>query len=301
MCTYNGARFLREQLDSIAAQKGVAWHLVVSDDGSRDATCAIVQDFASAHPVTLFRHARDDSALAPSQRAARNYLRTLTRPDLPVGPDTFVALSDQDDIWRPDKLAHGVRVLLDHGAPVAVYSGQSRHIRADGAPLVPSRPPHRPPALGNALVQNVVSGHSTILTPAAFARLRLAGVPEGVFYHDWWIYLLMAATGAKVIVDGNIGLDYRQHSQNVMGAGQGGGARAKRLRQMFNGEYGRWFRANLDALAKSTAPLTPEARSAIETLSSGPMSPRRLWQAGVYRQRPLETCCLHLAGMLHKI
>lgn len=100
MCTYNGARWLPEQLASFAAQDHDNWTLVVSDDGSSDDTCDVVRGFAKDHRVILFANERDTSdaacALAPSQRAARNYMQTLTRLDLPLGPKTCVALSDQD-------------------------------------------------------------------------------------------------------------------------------------------------------------------------------------------------------------
>lgn len=301
MCTYNGARYLQQQLDSFAAQQDVDWHLVVSDDGSDDATCAIVEDFAKTHPVTLFRNIRQDSDLAPTQRAARNYMATLTRPDLPLGPDTHVALSDQDDIWRPDKLAHGLRMLQTRRAKAAVYGGQSCHVRADGTVLGPSRMPARPPGLRNALVQNVVSGHSALMTPAAMARLVAAGVPDGIWYHDWWIYLLLSATGADVLVDDHIGLDYRQHASNLMGRGQGTAARLTRLGQILNGAYGRWMQANLTALARSPVTLTPDARTALTLLTEAPVTSRSLRQAGVYRQRTLETFCLHLACGLRKL
>jgi hypothetical protein len=300
MCTYNGGRWLRAQLDSIAAQDLGDWALVVSDDGSSDDTLDIVRAFAQHHPVTLYETTDHDTTLAPSQRAARNYMQTLTRRDLPIGPSTYVALADQDDIWRSDKLSHAVAVLRAADTPVALYGGQSRHVQVDGTPIVLSRPPRRAVGLYNALVQNSVSGHSAVLTAQAVVRLRQAGLPAGIWYHDWWLYLLIAATGGDVLVDDHVGLDYRQHDTNVMGAGRGTLARRRRLQQIFNGEYGGWIRANLTALATCNANLTPDARTALAMLNPT-LGVMALWRSGAYRHSPLEMLCILIAGSLHKL
>jgi len=304
MCTYNGAPWLRAQLDSFAAQDLKDWALVVSDDGSSDDTLDILRTFAETYPVTIYEQRHGDHHLRPSQRAARNYMQTLNRPDLPVGPDTYVALSDQDDIWRADKLSHAVATLKQLKSPVALYGGQSRHIREDGTPIVFSRAPERAVGVHNALVQNVVSGHSAVLTPAALTQLRKAGAPSGIWYHDWWIYLLISAVGGHIVVDDHVGLDYRQHDTNLMGAGSGRTARRQRLHQVFNGEYGAWMRANLRALHATSADLTPQARTALSLLtpSSGPcLRLAALWRSGAYRQNPIDTLCIYIAGATHKL
>jgi len=104
-----------------------------------------------------------------------------------------------------------------------------------------------------------------------------------------------------VLVDDHIGLDYRQHASNLMGRGQGMAARLTRLGQILNGDYGLWLQANLTALTQSPVALTPEASRALTLLTKRPVTSRRLRQVGVYRQRSLETFCLHLACGLHKL
>ena len=300
MCTYNGARHLQAQLDSFANQDIENWALVVSDDGSSDDTCDIIRAFARDHRVILHTAPDRQDDLMPAQRAANNYMRTLMRSDLPLGPDTYVALADQDDVWRPDKMSHAVTALDGADHPVALYGGQSRHVREDGEPITHSRAPARASGLHNALVQNVVSGHAAVLTPQAMTALRKTGLPQGIWYHDWWIYLLISALGGSVIVDNHIGLDYRQHDANVMGAGRGIPARARRLGQIFNGEYGTWVRANLVALAACDSPLTPQARDACAVLDNG-ITATALWRSGAYRHSTLETLCIYIAGSLHKL
>ncbi|WP_158270898.1 glycosyltransferase [Thalassorhabdomicrobium marinisediminis] len=304
MCTYNGARWLPEQLASIAGQTHKNWTLVVSDDGSTDNTCNIVRTFGETYPVILYEAANQNGetrSLAPSQRAARNYMQTLSRPDLPLSPNSYLALSDQDDVWYPDKLAHGLGVLASAENQFALYGGQSRHIDQDGRVLAHSHPLRRGAGLRNALVQNVISGHSAILTPQATTQVRDAGVPVGIWYHDWWIYLLLSAMGAQVIVDDHVGLDYRQHAGNVMGAGRGHAARLRRLRQIFNGAFGHWIHANLTALNRHQHSLTPQARTSCAALKTSPIRAQALWRSKAYRQNPIETMCLLLAATMRKL
>jgi hypothetical protein len=95
MCTYNGATFIRQQLDSIAAQTRLPDELVICDDGSSDSTPQIVENFASAvtFPVRWVRNSENLGSTKNFERAM-----SLCTGDL-------IALSDQDDIWMPEKLA----------------------------------------------------------------------------------------------------------------------------------------------------------------------------------------------------
>ena len=94
MCTYNGARFVAEQLESVAAQTRPPSELVVCDDRSTDGTARLVEQFAARapFPVRLFVNERNLGSTANFGRAV-----TLAEGDL-------VALCDQDDVWRPEKL-----------------------------------------------------------------------------------------------------------------------------------------------------------------------------------------------------
>lgn len=97
MATRNGAEFLRAQLDSLAAQDHDDWSLWIGDDGSTDATRAIVEAFAHSHPqrtVSL----RD----GPRRGSMANFLSLLCAPDIRAD---FFALADQDDVWLPVRLS----------------------------------------------------------------------------------------------------------------------------------------------------------------------------------------------------
>ena len=110
MAVRNGAQTLPAQLDSLAAQSHANWRLIASDDGSTDGSRAILQRFAQGR-VTLGQVAVVEG---PGQGFVANFLSLLARPGV-SGP---VALSDQDDIWFPDKLQ---RALARLATPIAKY------------------------------------------------------------------------------------------------------------------------------------------------------------------------------------
>ena len=112
MCTYNGARRLREQLRSIAAQSLLPAELVVADDGSTDSTCDIVADFANHAPFPV-RFVRNSLNLG----STKNFEQVIE-----LCSQEFIALSDQDDIWRSDKLARLAEVFASKPEIAGVFS-----------------------------------------------------------------------------------------------------------------------------------------------------------------------------------
>jgi len=299
MCTLDGAHWLEAQLDSLLAQTHRDWTLWVSDDGSRDGTRALISDFAARHPGRVERLID-----GPRRGAAANYLGLLCHPDLPPGP---VALADQDDIWHPDKLARAVAAIGEAqraGATSVAYAAGYDVIDSTGRVRrsVASWPAG--PSFGNALVQNIMSGHSLTLDAGALALLRRVG-PVEVPFHDWYVYQLMAGTGCALRIDPVAVLRYRQHGANCMGDSATRAAMLRRFDILRSGTYRRWIAANCAALRRAWPVLTPDARRTLALVDRWAQSPglRRvsaLRRGGIARQRPVETAVLHLAAALGK-
>ncbi len=305
LCTRNGAAHLQGQLDSYVAQTHADWSLWVSDDGSDDATLAILETFrdaqGAAHPVHILK--------GPQRGAAANFMSLLCHPDLPAG---WVAISDQDDVWKPEKLTRGLTRLTDLTGTApdtpAAYSAQSVHVDNALTPIGASRPPPRPATFANALTQNALSGHSTLLNPAAHALVRRAGVPDGIAFHDWWLYQLMTGAGARIDIDDAQVLFYRQHGDNVLGAHDGRRASAARLAMVMNGQYGRWMAANIAALSQ-VADLLSDANRARLTLARtgitpgtfGPLAALCYAKAGLHRQTRPASAVFYAAAILGRI
>lgn len=298
MCTHNGARYLREQLDSFLAQTHADWSLWISDDASTDATPGILSEFRQAHPQRDIRLLR-----GPGRGGTENFLRLLAQS----GPgDGLVALSDQDDVWLPDKLERAARAMAAASRspqPVAYGAGwfvTDENLRSPRR----SRPAPRGPSFGNALVQNVLSGHSLVLNDAARRLVAETGrPPAGIACHDWWIYLRVAGAGGRMILDDAPVLCYRQHGDNAMGANIGLRSRLRRLALLFGGDYARWIDGNARALAGRQRDLTPEHREILARFlaarAGGGLARARAWRAlGIHRQSRLETLVLLAAAVL---
>jgi len=209
MGTFNGARFLEEQLLSIERQSYQNWHLVVSDDGSTDRTPHILAEFKSkvgAHRVTI----RSGSA----KGFARNYLGLACDETI---PGNFFAFGDQDDIWESDKLARAVEWLTTVSPSVpALYCSRTRLIDETGKGVGLSRLFIGRPTFANALVQSIAGGNTMVFNQATRQLIRLCGVTDAPT-HDWLVYLLVTATDGVVKYDRYPTVRYRLHAANVIG------------------------------------------------------------------------------------
>lgn len=300
MATRNGAAHLAAQLDSFAAQSHTDWSLDVSDDGSSDATRQILSAFRAAHPgrVRVFD--------GPGQGAAANFLTAAARA-VADAPGAALGFADQDDVWLPDKLARAAHWIAEQdraGQEMGQDVGQGavpavwvcRTVLTDAAlrPIGESRVFARPPAFGNALVQNILAGNTIVLSPAgaaALARTVPAALDARVPYHDWWVYQVMTGIGARIGMEPEPLVLYRQHGTNTLGHHGPVRGRLKRLGIVAKRDYSSWISANLTALRAHDGMLTPEAR---RTLRQVMMARRRGGQAlaaalprlGLHRQSP---------------
>ncbi|MBE3639010.1 glycosyltransferase [Mangrovicoccus algicola] len=291
--TYQGAAHLQAQLDSFTAQTHRDWRLVIGDDGSRDAT----RDIAAAFRDREGRPPR--IVPGPGRGFAANFLGLLCDPAEAPG---HVALSDQDDVWFPDKLERAM-ALLAQADPAIPALACGRTLLTDAAlrPLGPSRR-HRHFAFGNALVQNVVAGNTIVMNPAAHRLLRAAG-PQAVPYHDWWCYLLVTGAGGRILYDPVPCMQYRQHGGNVQGENLSAGAVMRRARDFGGRKWRGWFEANIAALEANRHLLTGQNRARLDAFlrhdrRNAAGRARALLALAPWRQRPAETAALYGGTLL---
>jgi len=251
MATCNGAATLGAQLDSFAGQSLTPGHLVISDDGSSDATDQITRDFARDAGFAVIRLS------GPRQGPAANFLHLID--NAPDDAD-FAAFSDQDDVWLPEKLARGVDALTAHTGPAMVCA---RAIIApanlDGGRAAPM--PDRAPGFRNALVQNIAGGNAMMVNRAALDLLRdCVRDAAGIVFHDWWIYQMVTGAGGAVLLDDVPTLLYRQHRDNAVGSGHRLRGFIQRPLRVISGRYAAVNETQIAALTRSVARLTPENR-----------------------------------------
>jgi len=210
---------LVEQIHSLARQTYTNFHVVfVISDLESD---AIVVQEAKKHDLDFETHVplqKLDAvhAFETGLGAALVHLNTLGN-DAETG---FIALCDQDDIWHPTRLEAGVRALTNEG--VDLVHSDARLIDAAGSLLHPSMFAHegrvRHPGLRGLLYRNNITG-MTVLMRKSLVEAALPFPPQsGVhFYHDLWLGLVAEARNGVTLISEPL-VDYRQHSDNVMGA-----------------------------------------------------------------------------------
>ncbi|HSB19217.1 MAG TPA: glycosyltransferase family 2 protein [Anaeromyxobacteraceae bacterium] len=198
LCTYEGERFLREQLESLLAQDYPHLEIVAVDDASRDGTHALLRSYAARDPrLRVHRNAANLGLVRNFETAFR-----LCRGDL-------VAPCDQDDVWMPSKLSAMQAALGD--AP-AVYcdseivdeAGRPQGRRLSGRfRMAPVLDP------ASFLLVNCISGHALLFRRELLGRAL--PVPEGVL-HDWWLAFAACCAGRIEYCD-RVLVRYRHHAR----------------------------------------------------------------------------------------
>lgn len=216
MCTYNGARFLEEQLDSIAAQCRLPDELVVCDDGSNDGTVEIVKHFAE-RAVFPVRFCRNQKTLG-STRNFENAI-SLCRGDL-------IALCDQDDIWLSEKLSRMAAILEADPSLGGVFSDadlidEQSHLIGKRLWQVHrfgfSRAEEfdRRGAMQLLLKHDVVTG-ATLMCRSPL-REFIVPIPE-IWVHDGWIAWMLVLYSRLTFVGERL-VRYRVHPAQQLGVG----------------------------------------------------------------------------------
>jgi glycosyltransferase involved in cell wall biosynthesis len=298
MCTKDGAAFIDDQLKSIADQTHENWTLIVSDDGSSDGTVTKIERFAEAHPQkTTIRE-------GPGKSVCANFLSLANDPKIDAD---YFAFSDQDDIWRPDKLHRALTWLTAVPAEVpGLYCARTELVTIDGRSYGFSPLFTRPPAFQNALVQSLAGGNTMVFNRAAKKILEEAATTF-VVLHDWWIYQLVSAAGGVVHYDPQPTLKYRQHPNSLIGSNLGWRARSIRIHMMFRGRFRNWNAMNIAVLQRLPAHLLQRNNREILALFANARRtslPKRLYylrQSGVYRQTFLGNLGLLVATILNRV
>lgn len=226
LCTYNGAQYLGEQLQSILEQTRVPDELVVGDDASRDDTLQLVQQALEAHravggaPIDLVLLTRDPAERAEPYGVAGNFARALA-----AATGEIVLLSDQDDRWAPDRVERSLAAFAQHPDASLVH-GDARLVDGAGAPLgltlfeALGVTDEELQAIDSGrtfeamLRRNLVTGATTAVRRELVARAL--PIPDG-WIHDEWLAMVAGATGRTVVLRESL-IDYRQHGANQIGA-----------------------------------------------------------------------------------
>src|SRR6185436_10769867 len=217
MCTYNGAGFLLDQLQSIIAQSRPPDEIVVCDDGSTDATRELLKHFATTSPVPVSLQFNEKNL-----GSVKNFEQAIR-----LCTGDAIALSDQDDVWRADKLQ-----LIENAFQSAPKAGlifsDAEIVDENLKPLdrrmwdeVSFDARKRRLVRSGRALEVLITGWTvtgaTMAFRSRFVKLSLP-IPDAIaMIHDGWIALTISAVADVVAVDEPL-IQYRQHAQQQIGA-----------------------------------------------------------------------------------
>ncbi len=202
ICTYNGAQYLAEQLNTVINQTYKNLEIVIVDDGSTDNTLAVINQFAAKDSrITLYRNEQNLGVV-------RNFEKAIYRC-----AGEYIALCDQDDSWMPDKISLLVENIGDN---LLIYHN-SQLINEQGKLLLKISDMFNMYEGDNPLAfifYNSIPGHSCMFNRELLNYLKLYGTFDNNFYHDWWIAFIAASYGKIKYLD-RVLVNYRQHANSL--------------------------------------------------------------------------------------
>jgi glycosyltransferase involved in cell wall biosynthesis len=297
MCTYNGGLHLQEQLDSIRNQKHDYIDMWVSDDGSTDATLEILNQYKASWKKGCFVIKK-----GPQKGFAANFLSLVL--DSQIQAD-FYAFSDQDDIWKKDKLTRAMSFFDGNKSVPTLYCSRTNYVAECGTELGQLSPYFvKKASFANALVQSLAGGNTMVLNKEARDLICQAG-EQNIISHDWWIYLLVSGAHGDIYYDKTPYVNYRQHEGNLVGANNSITERFKRVKSIFKGTFQGWNEIHVKALGNCYPLLSPTNQRLLDEFTiarNGTLSQKIkfLKKKAVYRQTRSGNIGLFLALILNK-
>ena len=228
LAAYNGEQFISQQLQTVLNQTNKPYKILINIDQSEDKTESIAQDYAKKNPEIQILNINKKFG-----SAAANFINLIINADLT--DIDYIALADQDDIWKEDKLEKAIQ-KLEQG-----FDGYSSNVQAFwGGGQKKTIKKNQPQKKYDYLFESAGPGCTFVLTKELALKLQQF-LKKGCFnqldnYHDWLIYAYARTQGFKWHIDSYPGVNYRQHSANVFGANVGIKAFISRTNRVLAGE-----------------------------------------------------------------
>ena len=229
MSTYNGEKYIQEQLDSIFDQTDVNVKLYVRDDGSTDDTIGILEEYAKRFPIKVIL---DGENIRPGESFMRLVYEYADEPGI-----DYYAFADQDDIWLPEKLSVAINTIqkTEEEEPVLYCSNQ--YLYVDGKNKGDRHKELQRTDLISHMTKNTIAGCTFVFNKALAQLVKNTDRPDPRItryrLHDAWLMLVAIVCG-KVVYDENSYMLYRIHSENTVGVkGEPFKARLGKLKRYF--------------------------------------------------------------------
>ena len=298
LSSYNGGEFIREQVDSILAQKNVNVKLLIRDDGSTDNTISILQEYQKCcDNITLI--------LGENIGWKNSFMQLIM-----LAPDAdYYSFADQDDVWMQNKLLWAVNEISKEVNETIVLYGSNVWVTDSNLNVIGTYCHKNFDFQNRPLIQKydlccMPGGLTYVFTPE-LKKLMKKWCPSGDFGHDAICYFLALSFG-KIIYDQRPSVLYRQHGNNQIGA---------------PGNFAWWFNKKLNTLfgpcipfksywAKKIKKIYPEIEEKAEKLEilnlfeAYPISLRvkfrLIFRSDLYRRNIIDTIMLYMKILMNK-
>lgn len=220
MATYNGEKYIEEQLDSILRQKDVQLSILVRDDGSKDRTQQILDDYKSKLKLDWYTGTHLNVA-----KGYFDLMKKASEYDV-----DYIAFSDQDDVWDEDKIFVAINSLerFPENIPNLYYSGQ-RLVDGD-LNFIANHKLNEQRSLKTRFVLSDFAGCTGVFNKALLDNV-VKYEPQYMLMHDTWILKVCLCLDGNIVVDPEVHMSYRQHGGNAVGLGRSIPAYIKQVRQ----------------------------------------------------------------------
>ena len=229
LSTFNGEKFIKDQLISLRNQKKVKIKIFIIDDGSTDNTLKIIKNFSI--PKKIFKTKNFHNPV-------KNFLYLIDK--VPRNFD-FYCFADQDDYWIPNKLFYSISQIKKYKADVCgsrtLYTDKNLNITGTSILF------KKKPSLENSLVQSITGGNTQLWNKKFNNILKKIKIKNPAS-HDWYVYQVSVLLDFKFLYIKKPLVYYRQHQNNFVGSNVGFVSTLKRIYWGFSGRYKKWHNMN---------------------------------------------------------
>ena len=259
MSTFNGAKYLIPQIESVLAQDHQNFTLVVRDDGSRDDTVEILKRYAEQGKLELIQ--------GENVGVVRSFIELIGSM---AERFDYIALCDQDDVWYKNKISRAVSILEERDpSQLQLYCSEYMFCDESLNPTGCSKLNRRGVSFNTMLYENRASGNTMLINRKLAQIVKECG-PDDVYCHDWWIALVATSLGS-LYFDDFASLDYRRIGNNVSPTGSAGLSLLRyRVRSFLeNGELECVTRQLSKLYVLFSGSLSPDKRKTLKLLLEG--------------------------------
>lgn len=217
LAVYNGAEYLRQQLESIGCQSYENWRLIIRDDCSSDESMTIAKDFQKKYPDGKVVIYINDTATGS---AKNNFFKLTQDADC-----DYVMFCDQDDVWHSRKIEYTLQAMKneekqDKNLPVLIHSDLyvvDEHLNMIAKSMRKYQNLPKSTKVNTLIVQNSVTGCTVMINRVLLNEIKKAKNTDHIVMHDYWAALIAQVFGKTAYIEKPL-IKYRQHGDNSVGA-----------------------------------------------------------------------------------